>query len=176
MNIRITVSCIAVFAVLLSGQLNTAKAQVSLCDFRKRGFDYGYEGWTDLPAVQKLGDTGVLIQGAANGGVGIFYNDVLDLSYSTDLLIWIRRQAGHTDQTLRIKLLASDDTSAKEWTIQADELSNSEVAVLQLPFGELDEQALQKFRHIKQLQIQGSFAPDMKVDLLIERIESMTGT
>jgi hypothetical protein len=143
---------------------------IPIWNFAAKQPSYGYEGWQDLGAVSSKEENGLTIQAPANGGFGLFFNDLLDLESASTLIVRLTVLPGNTEERLMLKFHAADSKQAV-WYIPLSGYSQDEATDITLDLTKPDK-VLQSepldMGLIRQIQVQGTFTPGAKVHLNFE--------
>jgi hypothetical protein len=162
---------IACWALAISLGLGISYADsVTIHNFTKDNFNYGYESWQDLGKSTEKTDDGIRLFGSAKGGAGLFFHKIIDASEATHLVIRMKKGADHSGKLI-IRLMSADGKSA-EWGIEPADISDTEVKEIELPFAKLSNQDV-NFEELKGIQIQGTFSPSEKIDVVFENIAAV---
>lgn len=135
--------------------------------FSQKAPTYGYEGWQDLASIGEKSGEGWTISGSAKGGFGIFFPELLDLESAAKFRVRLRVNDGNTEGKLMFKFHAADGKQAI-WYVSLSQLDIGKDADVELDMAKPDEVAdggKPDMGIIRQIQVQGTFNPEKRVNV-----------
>lgn len=144
-------------------------------DFQRDTPNYGYEGWSDLGSVAQRTPAGYQIRASAQGGLGLYFPHPIDLSDASALRLRLTAHQGHTDERMLIKVITSDGKSI-QWEADLSDLTDDRQAAIEFavePAAGGADFKKQDLSQVRQIQLQGSFAPGTTVFVTLVILEKL---
>lgn len=136
-------------------------------DFAASTPEYGYEKWSDLGAIGKKEANGWTVDGPAAGGFGLYFNTLLDLEDASKLRVRLVVNAATPGERLMFKFHAADGKQAV-WYVPLANFeagTESEFAFDLAKPDELLQPEPLDLGIIRQIQVQGSFNPEGRMNV-----------
>ncbi len=159
---------LALFLALVCPFVQAASSGgIPIWNFSQKAPVYGYEQWEDLSSVGERTVEGWTVSGTAKGGFGIFFAELLDLESATKFRVRLKVNDGNTEDRLMVKFHAADGKQAV-WFVPLAELEIGKETEVELDMAKPDEvSATEKpdMGIIRQIQVQGTFNPEKRVNV-----------